>query len=303
MKTNHLFAMTLIAGAVLAGCSSLPASNPNLESARSDYRVAQANPKTVALAGGELKQASDSLDKANDAWSKGDKPAEVDHLAYIAKQRVAIAQEIAKKKESEVAVTTAEQSRDKVVIAARTNEADAAKLSAENAQRQAEAAQRQSAASQKNADASQQLANDAQARNLKLESELKDLNAIKTERGMVITIGDVLFDTNKAELKASGMRGVEKLADFLKQYPLRKAVIEGFTDSVGSADSNQQLSGRRADAVRVAMLGMGVGGERITTHGYGEAYPVAGNDNASGRQQNRRVEVILSDDKGTVAPR
>ena len=303
MKTNHLFAMTLIAGAVLAGCSSLPASNPNLESARSDYRVAQANPKTVALAGGELKQASDSLDKANDAWSKGDKPAEVDHLAYIAKQRVAIAQEIAKKKESEVAVTTAEQSRDKVVIAARTNEADAAKLSAENAQRQAEAAQLQSAASQKNADASQQLANDAQARNLKLESELKDLNAIKTERGMVITIGDVLFDTNKAELKASGMRGVEKLADFLKQYPLRKAVIEGFTDSVGSADSNQQLSGRRADAVRVAMLGMGVGGERITTHGYGEAYPVAGNDNASGRQQNRRVEVILSDDKGTVAPR
>jgi outer membrane protein OmpA-like peptidoglycan-associated protein len=303
MKTNHLFAMTLIAGAVLAGCSSLPASNPNLESARSDYRVAQANPKTVALAGGELKQASDSLDKANDAWSKGDKPAEVDHLAYIAKQRVAIAQEIAKKKESEVAVTTAEQSRDKVVIAARTNEADAAKLSAENAQRQAEAAQRQSISSQKNADASQQLANDAQARNLKLESELKDLNAIKTERGMVITIGDVLFDTNKAELKASGMRGVEKLADFLKQYPLRKAVIEGFTDSVGSADSNQQLSGRRADAVRVAMLGMGVGGERITTHGYGEAYPVAGNDNASGRQQNRRVEVILSDDKGTVAPR
>jgi outer membrane protein OmpA-like peptidoglycan-associated protein len=303
MKTNHIFALTLIAGAMLAGCSSLPASNPNLEQARSDYRVAQSNPQAVALAGGELKQASDALDKANDAWNKGDKQADVDHLAYIAKQRVAIAQETAKKKESENAVSTAEKTRDKVVIAARTNEADAAKLSAESAQRQAEAAQRQSVASQKNADASQQQANDAQARNLKLEAELKDLNATKTERGMVITIGDVLFDTNKAELKATGMRGVEKLADFLKLYPMRKALIEGFTDSVGSADSNQELSGRRADAVRVAMVGMGVGSERIATHGYGEAYPVAGNDNASGRQQNRRVEIILSDEKGTVAPR
>ncbi len=200
---------------------------------------------------------------------------------------------------------------------ARTNEADAAKLSAEAAQHQAEesqrqaeaarlqseASQRQTAAAQQQADATQQLASDAQARNIALEAQLKDLNATKTDRGMVVTIGDVLFDTNKAELKPGGMRNVEKLAGFFKQYPQRTALVEGFTDSVGSESSNASLSGRRADSVRTAMVDMGVGPERLATHGYGEAYPVAGNENAAGRQLNRRVEIILSDDNGIVAPR
>jgi outer membrane protein OmpA-like peptidoglycan-associated protein len=281
-----------------------------LEEARSDYRAAQNNPQTVNLAAGELKQAGDALNKANDAWSKRENSAEVDHLAYLAKQRVAIAQETAKQKVAEMSVTNANMARDQVRLAARTQEADTAQRSAaaaqrqaEESQRQSEASQRQSEASQRQSEASQQQAKDAETRASQLEAQLKDLNAKKTDRGMVITIGDVLFDTNKAQLKSGGMRSVEKLAGFFKQYPQRKALVEGFTDSTGSESTNQELSDRRANAVRAALVDMGVSSDRIATHGYGEAYPVAGNDSAGSRQLNRRVEIILSNDDGNIAPR
>ena len=99
------------------------------------------------------------------------------------------------------------------------------------------------------------------------------------------------------------MRNVQKLADFFKQYPQRKVMIEGFTDSTGSDTRNQELSDQRAYSVRTALLGMGIGADRITSRGYGESYPVAGNDTAAGRQLNRRVEIIVSDDSGNIAPR
>lgn len=151
--------------------------------------------------------------------------------------------------------------------------------------------------------ASQQQAGDAEARSRAFESQLRDLNAKKTDRGLVITIGDVLFDTGRAELKPGGMRSVERLVGFLKEYPQRKAMIEGFTDSTGSDATNQALSGRRADAVRSALVGMGVGSDRLTAQGCGEQYPVAGNDSAGGRQMNRRVEIVLSDESGKLTPR
>ena len=129
------------------------------------------------------------------------------------------------------------------------------------------------------------------------------MEAKKTDRGMVVTLGDVLFDTNEAQLKSGGMRNVQKLADFFRQYPQRNVMIEGFTDSTGSDGHNQQLSDRRADSVRTALLGMGMDSQRITWRGYGESFPVAGNDTAAGRQMNRRVEVVVSDDNGKIAPR
>src|SRR5450759_2719451 len=135
------------------------------------------------------------------------------------------------------------------------------------------------------------------------EMQLKELNAKKTERGLVITLGDVLFSTNKAQLKPGGMRNVQKLADFLKQYPQHKVLVEGYTDSTGSNSLNQELSDRRDNAVRTALIDMGISSDRVTTRGYGEAFPVAGNDTAASRQLNRRVEIILSDENGNIAPR
>ena len=345
MKNHRSFAMTLIAAAVLAGCSTLPASDSPLAQARSDYSNAQANPQVTSLAAMELRQASDSLDKANNASNKGEDRALVDHLAYVAKQHVAIAQETARQKAAELAVANASAERDRVRLEARTREADSAQRSAENSQRSAEAsqrsaevsqlrseasqrnaelAQRQSEASQRSAEAAQrqaaterQVANDAQlsaqvarqqtqdaeGRARQLEALLRDMEAKKTERGMVITLGDVLFDTNQAQLRSGGMRSVQRLADFFKQYPQRKVMIEGFTDSVGTSSRNQDLSNERAQSVRTALLGMGVSTDRISSRGYGESYPAANNDTAAGRQQNRRVEIIVSDDNGVIAPR
>ena len=129
------------------------------------------------------------------------------------------------------------------------------------------------------------------------------MEAKKTDRGMVVTLGDVLFDTNQAQLKSGGMRNVRKLADFFKQYPKRNVMIEGFTDSTGSSSRNQELSDQRVHSVRTALLDMGVSGDRITSRGYGESHPVASNNTTAGRQLNRRVEIVVSDDGGNIAPR
>ncbi len=317
MNMPRILPLTLVALAVLAGCSTLTADNALLVDARNDYRNAQADPQTRELAAVELKAAADALGLADQAFSRKDSSSDVSHLAYVAKQRVAIAQETARQKVAEQTVANAEGARDKLRLAARTNEADAAQRSAEMAQRQsdeskrqADASQRQAAdsrqqaaSSQQQATTAQQQAGDAEARSRQLEAQLRDLNAKKTDRGMVVTIGDVLFDTNMSQLKPGGMRSIEKLVSFLKEYPQRKALIEGFTDSVGNDARNQELSARRADAVRAALAGMGVSMDRIATQGYGEAFPVAGNDSAGGRQLNRRVEIVLSDENGAILPR
>jgi len=133
--------------------------------------------------------------------------------------------------------------------------------------------------------------------------ELQALNAKKTERGMVITLNDVLFSTNRSQLASGGMRNVQKLADFLAQYPQQKVLVEGYTDSIGSDSFNQELSDRRAYAVRTALMDMAISSDRIATRGYGETFPVADNNTAASRQLNRRVEIILSDENGNIISR
>ena len=287
--------MTLIAVAILSGCSSMP-QNSSLTEAHSSYNSARINPQVTNLAAAELKEAGDSLNKADYALSKGESDATVNHLAYIAKQQVAIAQETAKQKTAELAVTNAGAKRDQVRLEARTAEADAAKqqvaIVQKTADQQAVALAVASAKTERD-----------QALIAQQEMQLKELNAKKTERGLVITLSDVLFSTNKAQLASGGMRNVQKLADFLKQYPQHKVLVEGYTDSTGSNSLNQELSERRANAVRTALIDMGISSDRVTTRGYGEAFPVASNDTAASRQLNRRVEIILSDDNGNIVTR
>lgn len=310
MMNHPRLGMTALALAALAACGSAPVQNPTLEAARSDYRAVQAEPQAQAYAGAEIKQAGDALGSAEAAFARKDSPASVDQLAYLAKQRAALAQEAIRRKTAEASVAQAGAVSDKMRLASRTREADASALTADIALRDAAASQqrsadsqRQAAISQQQAAQSQQQAGEADARSRALEAQLRDLNAQKTDRGMVVTVGDVLFDTGRAELKSGGVHNIEKLVGFLKAYPQRKALIEGYTDSVGSERSNQELSSRRADAVRTAMVGMGVGGDRLNSQGYGETHPVAGNDSAGGRQLNRRVEIVLSDETGALPTR
>jgi outer membrane protein OmpA-like peptidoglycan-associated protein len=272
----------------LAACSSAPTTTSLLDQTRSDYMAAQNNPSVAQYAQVEFRQASAALDRANEAAARKDDAAQVDKLAYIAKQRIAVAQEVAKQKSAEQSVADSGRQRDQIRLEARTAEADQAKRSAEQSKADADAARMQ-AESQANA------TRDAQAKADALAAQLADLQAKQTERGIVITFGDVLFNTDQAVLTEGGQRTVRKLADVLMQNPDRSVMVEGFTDSTGSAAHNLELSQRRAESVRSALMGMGVEGTRVATRGYGEAYPIAGNDTAGNRQLNRRVEIVLSD--------
>lgn len=327
MQKNRHYPGLLLALALLAGCATAP-QNDAISEARSLYDNARTDPQVVKLAPVELDEASDSLSRAEAALSHGESGDVVEQLAYIAKRRVAIAQETAKRKSAELRISEASAERDRVRLEARTAEVAAARqqtLQAEqSAQQQAErdqariaereaqieAARQQAATAEQAAkqqadalEAARLEAERAQARIAEQEEQLKTLNAKKTDRGLVVTLGDVLFGVNKAELTPGGMRNVQKLADFLKQYETRKLLIEGHTDSTGGDALNQALSERRADAVRVALIGMGIDAARITTRGYGKAFPVASNDTAAGRQLNRRVEVVLSEDGNDVPER
>ncbi len=269
MYKNNCFTMTLLAVSILSGCASTP--NQSLINAHSSYNNARTNPEITNLAPLELKEANDSLKKADYAFSEDEEVESVNHWAYVAGQQVDIAQENANRKKAEAAISASEAKRTQVQLNARTAEADTA-----------------------HADL---------ARSQVLIDQLKALNAQKTERGIMMTLGDVLFSTNKAQLKSGGIRNLQKLVDFMNQYPQYKVSIEGHTDSQGNDEYNQQLSEQRASAVETTMMNMSIASDRIAMLGYGESFPVASNDNVGGRQLNRRVEIILSDENGNISPR
>jgi outer membrane protein OmpA-like peptidoglycan-associated protein len=300
-----------------AGCSTVATRPTVLDDARLAVDAARANPQVTKYAAGELQEAVSTYDRAEVAFRGGGDTDEVRHLGYLARQRAAIAQETARMRFAEQAIVAANVERDRVRLAARAAEADAATRSAQlaelraesarraaqDAERAASAAQRQAQASQQDAAAAQQQAIAASERSALLERELRELAATKSDRGLVVTLNDVLFDSGSAALRPGGQRLVARLAEFLREYPERTLAIEGFTDSVGNDLYNQELSERRAAAVRVALIESGIDGSRIYTRGYGEAFPVASNETSEGRQRNRRVEVVISDERGTIGPR
>nr|WP_051567000.1 OmpA family protein [Herminiimonas sp. CN] len=275
--------------ALVGACSSMPKTTSLLDQTRGDYVAAQNNPKVASYAPLEMKQAGEALEQANAAASHAGSAEKIDKLAYLARQKIALTQEVVKQKSAEADIASAGKERDQVRLAQRTNEAEQAKMSAEQSKLEAQVAQGE--------------AQQAQARAAQLEAQLADLAAKKTERGMVITLGDVLFGTDMARLNPDGMRTAQKLADVLQQNPQRTVLVEGFTDSTGAAAHNQQLSERRAAAVRSALQELGVAAERVAIRGYGEAYPVASNNTVQSRQLNRRVEIVLSDAGGKIIAR
>ena len=309
---NHFFrtpaALAIVA--LMAACASTPTSTSLLESTRSEYRQLEQNPNATSLAQTEMKQASDAMREANLSAERRESADKVDKQAYLARQKIALTDEVIKKKVAESDVAAAAKERDFIRLNQRTNEANQANANAQQAQMTAQLAQEDMAVAQRKAADAQRATDDAraktaeaQARSAQLEAQLADLAAKKTERGMVITLGDVLFGTDQSVLTPDGMRSAQKLADVLKQNPARTVLIEGFTDSTGASAYNQELSSRRAAAVRDALVQMGIASNRINVRGYGEAYPVAGNASAADRQLNRRVEIVLSDDTGVTKQR
>ena len=283
---------TAIAAALtlaLAACSSPPPqSQRDFESARSTLEEARGHP-FAASAAVEIERAQLSLARAENFWNKGNNAEMARQQTYVAWRQAEIALAVARQAENEHRVAQAARERDRIVLSARTQEAEAAQARARAALADAERAR--------------QAATDESQRVAALQRDLSELRAQPTDRGLVVTLGDVLFATGRATLQPGARRSVERIAQALRQHPERRVLIEGFTDNIGSEDANLALSQRRAEAFAQALVAQGVEAPRIEVRALGEAYPVADNDSASGRQRNRRVEVLFSDAQGRLVAR
>jgi outer membrane protein OmpA-like peptidoglycan-associated protein len=286
--------------ALLAACSSMPAHNLALDQARSRLEVAESQPQNMALAGDEMGRAREALRRADRALANGDSVAEVDHLAYLAQQQVAIAEDTAGSRAAQAVTANAAAERDHMRLALRTREADEAQSQRSAAESASALKSVQLAQSEADAQAQRERLARRDATVSDLQSQLKELNARQTERGIVVTLGDVLFDTGISRLRPEGLHSIDVLAGFMKRNPERHASVEGHTDSVGSAASNQALSDRRAQSVLSALVQRGVPGDQLSAQAFGEEHPVAGNDTAAGRQQNRRVEIVFDRQPGDL---
>lgn len=300
-RTTTLCA-SLIAVGLLAACASTPPSAA-LEQARAAVSATAGDPVVNQYAPVELKDATDALARAERQWADDRDVAETDHLSYLARQRAEIAANAARARQLDANIQQAGSEADRIRLQARALEADQARLRAQQAQAQALSAEQRAAQQQAAAQAAQAQAAAAQDRVRALEAQLRDMEARQTERGLLVTLGDVLFAFNKAELTAQAAPRLDKLASFLQQFPDRRLLIEGYTDSVGSDSYNQDLSDRRAQSVRDALVQRGVNSNRITVRGYGKAYPVADNASPEGRAMNRRVEIVIADEQGTLRGR
>lgn len=273
--------ITLIAASVAAllmvACATVPPAPTGAAEARNKLTQLQANPELATRAPAAVKEAELAV-RAAELPQKD--PLITAHLVYIADRKVDIAVARAGTALAEDQRQVLSQQRDKARLDARTQEAN--RSAGQLATAKIALADETAAAA------------DATKKAAELQHQLDDMNAKPSDRGMVLTLGDVLFTTGQADLKSGATTNLNKLVTFLNSYPDRTVTIEGYTDSVGSDDYNVGLSQRRADSVKSFLAGQGIGTARLNTVGKGESNPVAGNDSAAGRQQNRRVEVIIS---------
>ena len=276
MNTKVVMSIGLVL--LVTGCASVPQPNAALESAQSAVQAAEADPNVNKYAAVDLDAAKKQLGIAEAAASRHDDAA-IAQAAYLAAQTARLAQAHAAAKADDARVAAGQAERDKIQLAARTRDVDTANMATNTAIGQRDAAADQAA---------------------RLQAEVDQLKATPTPRGLVLTLGDVLFDTGKAQLNPGSDRKLDQLAQFLTSHPERRVQIDGYTDSVGTDAYNQELSQRRADAVKSALIARGIDPSRIGTQGYGKGYPVADNTDSGGRQLNRRVEVVIGEDSGAA---
>lgn len=297
-------------GLILVGCGGPPRNNPLLDASRAAYTAAAQDPDVVSKAPEVLQEAEADLRRSEKLLGDGAKTEEVEHYAYLAKQRVAIAQETTRLKRAEESIKQAEVERKEVQLQARTAEAERARAEADLSRLEAE---RRTTEAEASRDLAEKRAGEAQlareqteqalARAQELAGRIAELEAEQTTRGLVLTLGDVLFDVGMSDLKPGAQRAIDELSKFLVEYANRNVLIEGFTDDTGSDQLNQDLSSRRSASVKSALIARGISDVRIQTQGYGESFPRASNATAAGRQRNRRVEVVISDDSGIIPGR
>lgn len=324
---NHsnlfLFSKTLMATAIasllLVGCSTAMTKPDGADAVRSKLTRLQSDAQLASRAPVAIKDAEAAVQAAEEPREDIELG---NHLVLIADRKVDSAAAQAQSRLAEDQRKGLSEQREAARLDARTREADKAGMEAKSARFDAEVSRNQAATARKDADIARSQASSALSeaefsrnqadsaaltaqtalqQSADLQRQIAELNARETERGLVVTLGDVLFASGRADLKGGTTANLTKLAAFLNKYQERSVIIEGHTDSVGSANTNQALSQRRADSVKSYIVSQGVGAVRIASSGMGEGSPVASNDSTTGRQQNRRVEVIISNKAATSA--
>ena len=295
MNTLYQTSRSLIAVAVTAalavGCASAPQKPAGSENARAKLTALQGDPSLAAQAPVAIKDAEMAVSQAEVIQPD---LALAAHRVYIADRKVDTARAQAETKAAEVRRVALNEQSEKARLDARTREADLAKSDAVTARAETEAQRSAATQAQSVADTAQLSADASRQQAAELQRQLEILQAKPTDRGLVLTLGDTLFATGRSEIKSGATANLDRLGNFLTEYPNRTASIEGFTDSMGSEDSNQTLSERRADSVKRYLVERGVQSQRLSSTGRGESAPVADNETTAGRQQNRRVEVVIS---------
>jgi outer membrane protein OmpA-like peptidoglycan-associated protein len=285
--SKHLIIITLMV-MVTTACTTLPIRPAGADNVRSKLTQLQSDSQLASRAPLAIEEAEAAVIAAE---IPRDDLSLSSHLVLMADRQIEVARALAQARLLEDQRQALVEQRDRVRLDARTREADAelARIDAGRARQDANLAQNQSAADRRDALLARQRAEE-------LQSQIDILNARNTDRGLVVTLGDVLFETGRADLKGGNVKNLNNLADFLNKYENRTVLIEGHTDNVGDDNYNQGLSLRRADAVRSYLISKGVSGSRMNSFGMGETTPVSSNDSSTGRQQNRRVEVIIANE-------
>jgi outer membrane protein OmpA-like peptidoglycan-associated protein len=320
------FSLVLIA-ILLSACVAAPKKDLALERVRDELESLKSNPELAGHAPLALGEAERALRNAE--MATGDDLYRA-YLVYMADRRIQIARTLAEREQYETTLNELQQEHSAMLIKASQLEADHARMEAEQARllvaTTAEEAQR---AKQEKEDALAKEAESARAAELSaqeadqarrlaesraseaeyarreaeiasqqidsLTRQLENLQLRQTESGVVVTLGDVLFASGETELVEGGLSSLEEVVDLLQTEPDKKIRVEGHTDSLGDAETNMQLSEKRAQAVRDALISLGVAADRVTALGMGEDFPIDSNDSEAGRARNRRVDVILLD--------
>jgi outer membrane protein OmpA-like peptidoglycan-associated protein len=249
------FAASLLA---LAACASTQ-PNPALQQAEVQVGALNQSAAIGRYAPLEAERARQYLELAQQSARNGASETVVSHQAYLASQQAEIARQVAAAKSAQDEVAQADTMRAQALLASRTQQAEQAQSEAQ-----------------------------------RLRQQLQDMHAQQTNRGMVLTLGNVLFEHDSAQLVPGAGNRLDQLATVLKQHLDYQVEIDGYTDSTGSDTYNLGLSQQRAETVRQALTARGIDPSRVTARGHGEASPVASNDTTMGRQMNRRVEVLIA---------
>lgn len=323
MKTARLSVIAMIC-IVLSACAAQPRDDGLIDNLRSDLDALRAEPGLaeqvpLALADAERAVRSAAADAGEDERA---------HRIRIAEKRIEIARAEAFRAQAEARIESVEAERTRLLLrasrleveqarreaeqarllsAATSEEIERARQAASSAAEQSEQATRREQQAREEAEAARSLA-EAQAseiqlarREAQLASEaaeslrrrLELMELRETDRGVVVTLGDVLFELGETQLQPGARDNLADVVDLLQSEPDRRIRIEGHTDSSGPASVNTRISEQRAQAVMDALVSQGIAADRIQAIGMGEAFPIATNDTDEGRSQNRRVDVIL----------